>query len=57
MEEDEGFGSGAGPEVDETDVSFNIIGQVILFNIIELLCSDNAIQILCKWICKEGFDF
>merc|ERR1712004_782213 len=23
VEEDEGFGSGAGPEVDETDVSFN----------------------------------
>merc|ERR1712004_412394 len=27
VEEDEGFGSGAAPEVDETDVSFNIIGQ------------------------------
>ena len=25
---EDGFGSGAGPEVDETDVSFNIIGQV-----------------------------
>ena len=28
---EDGFGSGAGPEVDETDVSFNIIGQVTLF--------------------------
>jgi len=26
-DEEDGFGSGAGPEVDETDVSFNIIGQ------------------------------